>query len=112
MELSPQPRQLRDFYYKTALTLPAEQRKKGSEAYRGHFDTDDVLVIHLAGERKWRVHERQAPPRVDMSEMTPAQMGLLHAEFVLRPGDALYLRSGTPHRVETSGGWLFASHVV
>ena len=79
--------------------------QKGSEAYRGHFDTDDVLVIHLAGEKKWRVHERQAPRRVDMSEMTPAQMGPLHAEFVMRPGDALYLRSGTPHRVETSGGY-------
>lgn len=77
--------------------------QKGTEAYRGHFDTDDVLVIHLAGQKKWRIHERQAPRRVEASELTPEQMGPLHAEVTMRPGDALYLRSGTPHMVETTG---------
>lgn len=77
--------------------------QKGSEAYQGHFDTDDVLVIHLAGQKKWRIHDRQAPRRVDASELTPEQMGPLHAEITMRPGDALYLRSGTPHMVETTG---------
>ena len=79
--------------------------QQGSEAYRGHFDTDDVLVIHLAGEKKWRIHERQAPRRTGVSEMTPEQMGPLHTEVVMRPGDALYLRSNTPHLVETSGDY-------
>jgi hypothetical protein len=32
-------------------------------------------------------------------------MGRLQAEIVMAPGDALYLRSGTPHRVETSGAF-------
>lgn len=79
--------------------------QKGGEAYRGHFDTDDVLVIHLAGEKTWRIHERQAPRRVDTSEMTPAQMGPLHAELTMRPGDALYLRNGTPHQVQTASDY-------
>ncbi len=79
--------------------------QKANEAYRGHFDTDDVLVIQLAGSKKWRIHERQAPRRVGGSEMTSAQMGPLQAELTLRAGDALYLRSGTPHAVETPGDY-------
>lgn len=77
--------------------------QKANEAYRGHFDTDDVLVIQLAGSKKWRIHERQTPRRVEISEMTPAQMGPLQAELTMQAGDALYLRSGTPHSVETPG---------
>ena len=91
-----------DCVFSNAVAFFSQQ---GSEAYRGHFDTDDVLVIHLAGQKKWRVHERQAPRRVDASEMTPAQMGPLHAEVTMRAGDALYLRSGTPHMVETTGDY-------
>ena len=30
-------------------------------------------------------------------------MGPLQTELVLNPGDALFLRSGTPHQVETTG---------
>ena len=29
--------------------------QRGNEAYRGHFDADDVLVIHIAGEKRWRL---------------------------------------------------------
>jgi hypothetical protein len=73
----------------------------GNEAYRGHLDTDDVLVIHLAGEKRWRLHRRQAPRRVSLNEMSEAQMGPADADVVMRPGDVLYLRSFTPHKVET-----------
>ena len=75
--------------------------QRGNEAYRGHVDTDDVLVIHVAGEKRWRLHRRQPPRRINLNEMTEAQMGALDAEVVMRPGDVLYLRSYTPHRVET-----------
>lgn len=78
--------------------------QKGNEAYRGHLDTDDVLVIHLAGEKRWRLYRRQKPRRRDLNEMTEAQMGAVDAEVVMRPGDVLYLRSYTPHRVETLSG--------
>jgi hypothetical protein len=75
--------------------------QKGNEAYRGHLDTDDVLVIHLAGEKRWRLHRRQKPRRTQLNEMTDAQMGALDTEIIMRPGDVLFLRSYTPHRVET-----------
>jgi cupin superfamily protein len=79
--------------------------QRGNEAYRGHLDTDDVLAIHLAGAKKWRLHARQAPRRSHLVELEEPEMGPLEAELVMRPGDVLYLRSGTPHRVETVGDY-------
>ncbi len=73
----------------------------GNEAYRGHVDTDDVLVIHMAGKKRWRLHRRQAPRRVNLSDLDGAQMGPVDADVVMEPGDVLYLRSFTPHIVET-----------
>jgi ribosomal protein L16 Arg81 hydroxylase len=75
--------------------------QRGNELYRGHLDTDDVLVIHLAGSKKWRIHRRQSPRKVDISELPPDRMGELQAEIVMQPGDALFMRAGTPHSVET-----------
>lgn len=74
-----------------------------SEVYGGHLDTDDVLVIQLSGEKKWRLYNRQNPRTVNLVDLTPAQMGRQIAEYVLRPGDALYVRSGVPHKCETPG---------
>jgi hypothetical protein len=75
--------------------------QRGNEAYRGHLDTDDVLVIHLAGEKRWRIYRRQAPRRVNLADLDDVQIGPVETEVVLRPGDVLYLRNFTPHRVET-----------
>jgi ribosomal protein L16 Arg81 hydroxylase len=75
--------------------------QRGNEAYRGHVDTDDVLVIHLAGEKRWRLYRPQDPRRVNLSDLTDAQMGAPETEVVMRPGDVLFLRSFTPHKVET-----------
>lgn len=79
--------------------------QKGNEAYYGHIDSDDVLVIHLAGQKRWRIHQRQSPRWVDMNNLTAAQMGPVQAEVVMNPGDALFLKSTTPHQVETTGDY-------
>jgi ribosomal protein L16 Arg81 hydroxylase len=76
--------------------------QRGNEAYRGHLDLDDVLVVHLGGRKHWRIYERQAPRRTDMFDLPPEKMGRLVAEFDMQPGDALYMRSKTPHLVETA----------
>src|SRR4029078_465493 len=75
--------------------------QRGPQAYRGHVDTDDVLVIHMAGEKRWWFHRRQAPRRVNLADLDAAQMGPVEDEVVMRPCDVLYLRNYTPHRVET-----------
>src|SRR4029077_7126787 len=77
----------------------------GSEAYRGHLDTDDVLAIHLAGAKKWRLYGRQSPRRTHLVELGESEMGPLDAELVMHAGDVLFLRSGTPHQVETVGDY-------
>jgi hypothetical protein len=77
--------------------------QRGNEAYRGHFDSDDVLVIHLSGEKRWRLFTRQEPRRVNTNDLTPEQMGRQIGELTLRPGDVLYVRSGVPHICETPG---------
>jgi hypothetical protein len=76
--------------------------QRGSEAYRGHFDTDDALVIHLGGQKKWRIYERVPPRLVDQGDLTVEQLGKVQAEIVMNPGDALFIRSCTPHLVETT----------
>ena len=75
--------------------------QRGNEAYRGHLDCDDVLVIHLAGEKRWRLFARQAARRVNMNDLTPEQMGKQVAEVTMRPRDVLYVRSAVPHICDT-----------
>ena len=75
---------------------------QGGEAYRGHLDTADVLVVQLAGHKKWFLHKRQQPRWVDLNELDGAGMGPVQAEFVLAPGDALFVKSYTPHKVQTA----------
>lgn len=75
--------------------------QRGAEAYRGHRDSQDVLAIQLAGQKKWRLHARQAPRRVELGELPPEKMGPLRKEVILNAGDALFLKAGTPHQVET-----------
>jgi ribosomal protein L16 Arg81 hydroxylase len=67
--------------------------QRGGEAYRGHWDAQDVLVIHLAGEKRWRLHERQPPRLVDVNELPRDKMGKMQAEVTMRPGDALFLKA-------------------
>jgi hypothetical protein len=75
----------------------------GTEAYRGHCDSDDVLAVQLAGQKKWRLHARQPHRRVDLGELSAEKMGPLSKEVIMNPGDVLYLKAGTPHQVETTG---------
>jgi ribosomal protein L16 Arg81 hydroxylase len=83
--------------------------QRGAEAYRGHLDSDDVLVLHLAGQKRWRLHARQAPRRVNKSELSPEKMGPLRGEVTMNPGDALFIKAGTPHQVETKSP--FSMHI-
>ena len=77
--------------------------QRGNEAYRGHLDTDDVLVIQVSGEKRWRLFARHSPRRTNMYDLSPEQMGKQIAEIVTRPGDALYMRSCVPHICDTLG---------
>lgn len=77
--------------------------QRENEAYGGHRDSDDVLVIHLAGEKRWHLYAPQQRRYAGNSPLTREQMGRQIAELVMRPGDALYLRAGVPHVCRTGG---------
>jgi len=77
--------------------------QRENEAYGGHCDTDDVLVIQIAGEKRWHLFTPQQRRYVNNSPLTKEQMGKQIAELVMRPGDALYVRAGVPHLCQTTG---------
>ena len=74
--------------------------QRGNEAYRGHSDLDDVLVVQIEGEKRWRLYERMSRS-ANRGGLAKEQMGRQIADVVMRPGDALYLRAGVPHICET-----------
>lgn len=75
--------------------------QRGNEAYNGHCDTDDVLVVQISGEKRWRVHQPQQRRFIGNGALTEAQMGPLLAEPVMQAGDVMFLRAGVPHRCIT-----------
>lgn len=77
--------------------------QRDNEAYGGHCDTDDVLVIQLEGEKVWQLYKPQQRRYVNNSPLNNEQLGPVTHEVTMRPGDALYVRAGVPHLVRTPG---------
>lgn len=79
--------------------------QKDNEAYTAHCDTDDVLVFQLEGRKTWHLFAPQQRRYFGASDLTDAELGPVVEELVMRPGDALYLRAGVPHRCLTPGSY-------
>ena len=77
--------------------------QRENEAYQGHCDTDDVLVFQLAGKKTWQLFEAQQRRYRGVSGQSDEQLGPVKEEIIMRPGDALYVRAGVPHRCTTPG---------
>lgn len=75
-----------------------------------HFDSYDVFLIQLAGQRRWRIGaQRDAVLRDDVPLKIIANFKA-EEEFVLEPGDMLYLPPGWAHDgVALGGGCMTAS---
>ena len=80
------------------LTPPAAQ------GFAVHHDTHDVLVLQVAGRKRWRLYE----PRLELplkDQRWSADLGDVGApidDFTLEAGDTLYVPRGWPHEAETS----------
>jgi 50S ribosomal protein L16 3-hydroxylase len=62
-----------------------------------HFDSYDVFLLQAHGQRKWRIGK---PPTYELQESVPLKIlkdFKPEAEFVLKPGDMLYLPPGYAH---------------
>lgn len=79
--------------------------QQDNEAYDGHCDADDVLVVQLSGRKTWNLYAPQQRRYADIQNLNEQQLGPVMHEFEMRPGDALYLRAGVPHRCVTSAAY-------
>jgi len=71
----------------------------GAQGFRRHFDGHDVLVLQVAGEKRWTIWPGQPFP--DPTPRTPWRNDIApqgEAEHLtLRPGQALYVPRGVLH---------------
>ena len=74
-----------------------------SQGFAVHHDTHDVLVLQVAGEKRWLLYEPLLELPLKHQRYSPA---LAHGQptddLVLRAGDTLYLPRGWLHQAETS----------
>ncbi len=75
--------------------------QQDNEAYPAHCDADDVLVVHLAGKKIWQLFQPQQRRYAGIANLSDQQLGPVMQEVSMRPGDALYVRAGVPHRCKT-----------
>ncbi len=82
-----------------------------AQGFSAHYDTHDVFVLQVAGEKRWQVHEpvlRDPMPDQVWSDRREQVRERAHEapviDTVLRPGDALYLPRGYLHSAQALGG--------
>jgi len=82
-----------------------------SQGFAAHFDTHDVFVLQVSGEKRWQVWEPVIErPRPDQpwtahkAEVEKRATEDPAIDTVLRPGDALYLPRGYLHAARALGG--------
>ncbi|MFD4948526.1 JmjC domain-containing protein [Streptomyces sp. NPDC058239] len=78
---------------------------KPREGFGVHWDDHDVVVVQVDGRKRWKIYgpTRVAPMYRDVTETAPPPDEPV-AEFVLTPGDILYLPRGWWHAVSASEG--------
>lgn len=76
-----------------------------SQGFEVHFDWMDVFVLQVEGRKNWKLYDALLMlPRPDLKfKPTTAQAGKPFAEFVLEPGDLLYIPAGIVHEAHTVG---------
>jgi len=76
----------------------------GAQGFDVHFDTHEVLVLQLEGEKTWRLYgaPRSLPLVEDKLNVSRDQLGPPR-EVHLKMGDLLYIPRGFAHEAFTSG---------
>ena len=67
-----------------------------------HYDDHDVIVLQVSGRKKWEIYERGShlPFRGEKFDRRRDTPGDLIEEFILEPGQSLYLPRGLMHRAQ------------
>ncbi|MBK8977406.1 MAG: hypothetical protein IPM29_15955 [Planctomycetes bacterium] len=77
----------------------------GHRGLAPHFDEDDVLVLQLAGTKRWTLYEAQvrAPRSAHRAVDAAHRAGRVVDELVLAPGDLLVVPRGVVHAASSEG---------
>ena len=77
---------------------------RGSQGFAVHHDTHDVLVLQVAGEKRWLLYDPvlELPLKHQRYSSSLGEHGEPTDDLVLRAGDTLYLPRGWLHQAETS----------
>jgi len=81
-----------------------------SQGFAPHYDTHDVFVLQVSGEKRWVIHAPVHPDPLKDQVWTDHRAAVAAAgagepviDRVLRPGDALYLPRGWIHSATALG---------
>jgi ribosomal protein L16 Arg81 hydroxylase len=95
--------------FQCRVTINVYATPRGAQGFARHFDTHDVFVMQIAGEKTWVV----SPPETRLPlASAPGHTGSPFAvgkpaaaeECVVTPGDLLYLPRGVVHEARTGSG--------
>jgi Cupin superfamily protein len=91
--------------FRTSVQVNAYGSWTAKEGFGTHWDDHDVVIVQLEGAKRWRLfgQTRIAPMHRDVVEPPPPPDQPV-AEFLMTPGDVLYLPRGWWHSVSASEG--------
>jgi JmjC domain len=77
---------------------------RGSQGFAVHHDTHDVLVLQVAGAKRWLLYDPllELPLKHQRYSSSLGEHGEPTDDLVLGPGDTLYLPRGWLHQAATS----------
>ncbi|WP_017583217.1 cupin domain-containing protein [Nocardiopsis valliformis] len=92
-------------WLRTGIQVNAYASWTPKEGFGVHWDDHDVLVLQVAGRKRWRLYgtTRTAPLHTDV-EFTEDPPTEPVDEFVMAPGDILHVPRGCWHAVAASEG--------
>ncbi len=87
-----------------AVQANAYYTPRDSQGFAVHHDTHDVLVLQVAGEKRWLVYDPLLELPLKQQRYSPnlGDHGEPVDDLVLRAGDTLYLPRGWLHEARTS----------
>jgi hypothetical protein len=76
-----------------------------SQGFGIHYDDHDVLVLQVSGRKKWEIYGQRdgLPYKGEKFRSEDHDPGELKAEFVIEPGQCLYVPRGLAHRATNEG---------
>ncbi|WP_324658107.1 cupin domain-containing protein [Burkholderia thailandensis] len=75
-----------------------------SQGFNIHYDPHDVLILQIEGRKHWRLYGRHVawPTQPPATPIPPEEAGSPRREFVLSPGELVYIPRGVLHDANTT----------